>query len=259
VLVSEVMLQQTQVERVRPYYQRFLAAFPTPESCARAGSAAVIRLWSGLGYNRRALNLHRAAVAITDGHAGSVPHARSELLALPGVGAYTARAVQAFAFEEAVAPVDTNVVRILARCWSGTPLTVAQAQVVADRLVPADRAWDFTQAMFDLGSIVCTPVPHCAACPLRRQCRWRTAGAADPDPWRVSPVARPQSPFGGSDRQGRGRLLRALGEGSVSRGDLPRSCGWPQDRTRAERVAEALVVEGFARWAAGPEPSLELC
>ena len=120
------MLQQTQVDRVVPYYERFLAAFPTPAACAAAGPAAVVRLWSGLGYNRRALNLHRAAAAIVAEHGGVVPHDDAALRALPGVGPYTARAVRAFAFGDDVAAVDTNGVRVLARAVAGAPLALAR-------------------------------------------------------------------------------------------------------------------------------------
>jgi len=252
ILVSEVMLQQTQVSRVLPAYDRFLEAFPTPAACARAGAAAVVRQWSGLGYNRRALNLHRAAGAIVAAHGGEVPRDDAALRALTGVGAYTARALRSLAFGEDVAAVDTNAVRVLARGVSGAPLTVARAVQLGDRLVAPGRSWEFNQAMFDLGATVCTAArPACAQCPLRRQCAWRRAGAGADDPWRSSPTARPQSPFAGSDRQGRGRLLGALRRGEVARAGLGAACGWPEDPARARRVAAALVDEGFARWS-GP-------
>ena len=204
-----------------PYYERFLAAFPTPAACAEAGPAAVVRLWSGLGYNRRALNLHRAAAAIVAEHSGAVPHEDEALRALPGVGTYTARAVRAFAFGDDVAAVDTNGVRVLARGVAGTPLTVRHAMDLGDRLVPAGGSWEFNQAMFDLGASVCTAArPDCTRCPLRRQCAWRRQGPERPDPWRLSPTARPQSTFAGSDRQGRGRLLDTLRAGGVRRSAL---------------------------------------
>jgi A/G-specific adenine glycosylase len=259
ILVSEVMLQQTQVDRVVPYYEAFLAAFPTPDACARAGSAEVVRLWSGLGYNRRALNLHRAAQAVVERHGGTMPKDERALRALPGVGPYTARAVLAFAFEADVAPVDTNVVRVLARCVAGTAVTLPEVQSLADRLVPIGRAWEFNQAMFDLGATVCAAArPDCEGCPMRRQCRWRRQGQAAPDPWRSSPSVRPQSAFAGSDRQGRGRLLHALRQGAVTRFALAAACGWPDDPMRAERITAALVTEGFAEWDDGPPPALQL-
>jgi A/G-specific adenine glycosylase len=259
ILVSEVMLQQTQVDRVVPYYERFLAAFPSAPDCARARPAAVVRLWSGLGYNRRALHLHRAAQVVTREYGGRVPRDEAALRELPGVGVYTARAVRAFAYGDDVAAVDTNGVRVLARCVSGAPLTVAGAMALGDRLVPAGGSWAFNQAMFDLGATVCSASgPDCAACPLRRQCRWRRAGRADPDPWRAGTTARRQSAFAGSERQGRGRLLDALRGGAVRAEGLPAACGWPDDPVRAARVAAALVDEGFARWSGVADPVLRL-
>jgi A/G-specific adenine glycosylase len=219
----------------------------------------VIRLWSGLGYNRRALNLHRAAVAIVEEHGGTVPADERELRTLPGVGPYTARAVLSFAFEDDVAVVDTNVVRVLARCLAGVGLTVRDAQSLADRLLPAGRSWEFNQAMFDLGATVCTAArPACDRCPLRPQCRWRRDGLSDPDPWRASPSVRPQAPFTGSDRQGRGRLIHALRHGTVAQDVLASACGWPEDPVRAERITASLVAEGFARWDDGHPPRLQL-
>ena len=259
VLVSEVMLQQTQVERVVPHYERFVAAFASAAECAAARPAEVVRLWSGLGYNRRALNLHRAARSVVTDHAGVLPHGDDELRALAGVGPYTARAVRSFAFGEDVAAVDTNAVRVLARCVWGAPLGTAAATRLGDRLVPAGLSWEFNQTMFDLGATVCTGTrPGCGDCPLRRQCAWRRDGAGEADPWRSSPSARAQSAFAGSDRQGRGRLLDALRRGGVAARALPGACGWPDDRARAERIAAALVAEGFARWSGGADPVLRL-
>ena len=253
------MLQQTQVDRVVPHYERFLGAFPTPAACAAAGSAPVVRQWSGLGYNRRALNLHRAAASIVADHGGSVPHDDAALRTLAGVGPYTARAVRTFAFGDDVAAVDTNGVRVLARGVAGAPLTVRRAMALGDRLVPAGASWEFNQAMFDLGATVCTAArPDCARCPLRRRCAWRRDGVDTADPWRLSPTARPQSTFAGSDRQGRGRLLDALRRGGVRRDGLADACGWPLDAARARRVAEALVAEGFAEWSGGRVPVLRL-
>jgi A/G-specific adenine glycosylase len=252
------MLQQTQVDRVVPHYERFLAAFPTPAACAAAGPAAVVRLWSGLGYNRRALNLHRAAAAMVAEHGGRVPHDDRALRSLPGVGPYTARAVRTFAFGDDVAAVDTNGVRVLARAVAGAPLSVSEATVIGDRLVPPGQSWAFNQAMFDLGATVCTAArPDCAHCPLSRQCAWRRQGQSA-DPWRSSPTARPQSTFEGSERQGRGRLLHALRQGAVRHDALAVACGWPEDPDRAERVAAAVVAEGFAQWSGGKKPVLRL-
>jgi A/G-specific adenine glycosylase len=262
ILVSEVMLQQTQVSRVVPHYERFLAAFPAPAECARARPADVVRMWSGLGYNRRALNLHRAATVVVAEHGGVVPSSDAALRALPGIGGYTSRAVRSFAFGEDVATVDTNAVRVLARCVAGAPLSVRAAMDLGDRLVPAGDSWEFNQTMFDLGATVCTAEPRCGQCPLRRQCAWHrraAEGSVDcSDPWRASPTARPQSTFAGSDRQGRGRLLDALRQGGVHASGVARACGWPDDAARAERIAAALVDEGFARWSGRAERTLRL-
>jgi A/G-specific adenine glycosylase len=257
ILVSEVMLQQTQVERVVPHYERFAAAFPTPAACAGAGPAAVVRRWSGLGYNRRALNLHRAARRVVAHHGGTVPREDAALRALAGVGPYTARAVRSFAYGDDVAAVDTNAARILARAVAGAPLTPTAATRLGDRLVPAGLSWEFNQTMFDLGATVCTAArPDCAACPLRRLCGWRRRGGADP--WRGGVAARPQGTFAGSDRQGRGRLVEALRHGTVPAARLAEACGWPEDPARARRVAAALVDEGFAHWSGAPGVVLRL-
>jgi A/G-specific adenine glycosylase len=167
--------------------------------------------------------------------------------------------VRTFAFGVETAAVDTNGVRVLARCVAGAGLKVREAMELGDALVPAGSSWEFNQALFDLGATVCTATrPDCAACPLSRQCRWHRSGRTDPDPWRAGPGARRQSTFAGSDRQGRGRLLEALRAGAVSSRALAAACGWPSDSARAERIAAALVHEGFAGWTDGKRPLLRL-
>lgn len=235
VLVSELMLQQTQVPRVLPKYAAFLARFPTVASCAAAPVGEVVRLWAGLGYNRRAVNLHRAAVVVTERHDGCVPDDLDALLALPGIGPYTARAVLAFAFEQPVCPLDVNTARPLARA-----LGVA-SQADADALVPRPDAWRWNQALMDVGALVCRrQAPSCASCPLAQACAW---GGVGPDP--AAPAGR-QSRFEGSDRQGRGRLVDALRHGPVTADELAVVMGWPDDAERAERVAADLVADGLA-------------
>jgi A/G-specific adenine glycosylase len=258
VLVSEVMLQQTQADRVVGPYRRFLELFPTPTACASAGVAPVVRAWAGLGYNRRAVNLQRAAAMIVAEHDGALPADLAALRRLPGVGPYTARAVLVFAFEADTGVVDTNVARLMARAVTGQPLTAREAQSLADRLVPPRRAWAFNQALFDLGSAHCTSrAPRCTGCPLRRSCTWAAAGWAAPDPARsTAGTARPQSPFAGSDRQGRGRVVTALREGALSLEEARQATGWPDDPDRAERVCRGLVADGVARM--GPGGRLEL-
>jgi A/G-specific adenine glycosylase len=245
VLVSELMLQQTQVPRVVPRYEAFLSLFPTPAAAAAAPLADIVRAWAGLGYNRRAVNLHRAAVAIVDRHGGAPPATLDELLALPGVGPYTARAVLAFAFEADVGVVEVNSARVLARAAAGRRLTVAEAQALADRLVPAGRGWAWNQAMLDLGATVCAKsAPRCDDCPVQAACAW---GRAGPDPAVGSAgCGRAQSTFAGSDRQGRGRLVDALRLAPVPEGALAMAAGWPDDPRRARHVAAGLVADGLA-------------
>ncbi|MDH4169602.1 MAG: A/G-specific adenine glycosylase [Acidimicrobiia bacterium] len=243
VLVSELMLQQTQVSRVVPRYEVFLRRFPTATACAAAGQAEVVRLWDGLGYNRRARHLHQAAATICDRHRGEVPERLEDLLALPGVGPYTARAVLVFAFERDVGAVDTNVARLLAR-WQGRTLSRHEVQAAADATVPPGQAWEWTQALFDLGATVCTKrSPSCGRCPVRPDCAWAGVGA---DPAKGSAgVGGSQSRFDGSDRQGRGRLIAALRRGPVASADLAATAGWTDDDARAARVMAALVHEGL--------------
>jgi A/G-specific adenine glycosylase len=251
VLVSELMLQQTQVARVEPRWHRFLVRFPTPAACAEGGVGAVVEEWAGLGYNRRAVSLHRCAVAVVEGHGGRLPDDLDDLLALPGIGPYTARAVLAFAFELDVAVVDTNVGRILART-AGRSLGAGEAQERADSLVPEGEGWAWNQAMLDLGATVCAKrSPGCLRCPAADGCAWRFAGCPEPDPASGShAVSRGQSRFEGSFRQGRSRLLDVLRLGAaVPAREWPVACGWP-DRTDAmaesERAAATLVADGLA-------------
>jgi A/G-specific adenine glycosylase len=247
VLVSETLAQQTQLARVVPAYHRFLAAFPDPAACASAPLGDVLRAWDGMGYNRRAKNLHGAARAIVGDHAGAVPDDLAALLALPGVGPYTARAVLAFAFGHDVGVVDTNAGRVIARGVAGRPVGAAEAQATVDAMVPPGRGWPFGQALLDLGATVCTArEPGCPLCPVRRRCRWWAAGRPDPDPARGSAgvsVAQPR--FAGSDRQGRGRIVAALRAGPLPADGLAAAAGWPDDPGRAARVADRLVAEGL--------------
>jgi len=249
ILVAETMLQQTQVGRVVERYTAFLVRFPTTTVCASASSGDVVREWAGLGYNRRAVNLHRAAVLIeTDWH-GEWLRDVSALQRLPGVGPYTARAIGAFAFEMDVAVVDTNVARILAR-RAGRSLTARAVQDAADALAPVGDSWIWNQVMLDLGATVCTArQPVCDQCPLAAAgtCSWRLAGNPDPDPAIGSAgVSGGQSRFDGSDRQGRGRLVAALRRAPVGAADLARVTGWPADPERAQRVADTVLRDEIA-------------
>lgn len=253
VLVAEAMLQQTQVARVAPRYEAFLARFPTPEACAAAPPGAIIDAWDGLGYNRRAVNLHRAATAITVDHGGQVPDRLAPLLALPGIGPYTARAVLAFAFERDHGVVDTNAARFLARAVAGQRLTASQAQELADEQVPLGRGWEWNQAVLDLGATVCVRTrPRCDVCPIVGECAWQLAGRPDPDPATgTAGASGVQSRFDGSDRQGRGRLVTALRTGPVEIARVPDVVGWSDTPERAQDIADALVAEGLAEYVDG--------
>ena len=252
VLVCEVMAQQTQVARVAARWRPFLDRFPTPAALAAVPAAEVIRWWSGLGYNRRALALHRAAQAVVRDHDGRLPSDLDALLALPGIGPYTARAVLAFAYEADHGVVDTNTARVLAR-WGGQRLGPKEVQAAADAAVPEGQAWAWNQAMLDLGATVCARrSPRCDRCPVVEACAWASSGCPDPDPAIGSAgVSGGQSRFEGSDRQGRGRLVEALRAGPVRDADLATVMGWPDDPSRAARVAATVVADGLAARAAG--------
>ena len=247
ILVSEVMSQQTQIERVVPKWKEFLARFPTPDALASVPLGEVIALWVGLGYNRRARLLHACAVQLVDHHDGALPDQLDGLLALPGIGPYTARAVLAFAYEHDVGVVDTNVGRVLARL-GGSSLSDAQAQALADDLVPEGQGWQWNQTILDFGASVCTKRnPTCSGCPLRSNCRWQASGGPDPATGSAG-VSVPQSSFEGSDRQGRGRLIRALAHGPVSRDDVAETLGWIDDPHRVERVLTGLINDGMVEF-----------
>jgi A/G-specific adenine glycosylase len=201
--------------------------------------ADVVRQWAGLGYNRRAVNLHRAAVAVVGRHGGTFPDDLDALMALPGIGPYTARAVLTFAFGRDVGIVESNTGRVLARL-AGEPLSLADAQRRADDLVPEGEGWAWNQAMIDLGATVCLRrAPKCSECPVVAHCRWH----GGPDP--AAPATK-QSTFAGSDRQGRGRLVDAMRLGPVPFDGIPSAAGWRDDPARAHKVADTLIADGLA-------------
>ena len=210
------MLQQTSVGRVTPKWEGFLERFPTPAECAKARQSEIVRLWQGLGYPRRAQNLHRSAQMIVANFGGDVPSTVDELLTLPGVGDYTARAIATFSFGRRVGVVDTNVGRILARAVANAPLTKEAAQRLADSLVPARAAAAWNQSLLDLGAQFCRPRPQCNACPVAHVCRWRNEGGSDPAV-RSAGVSRPQAAFRGSRREQRGLVVRYLGDGPTTK------------------------------------------
>jgi A/G-specific adenine glycosylase len=243
VLVSEVMLQQTQTSRVIAPWTKFMNAFPTPTSCANAPLSEVLRLWSGLGYHRRAKALHDTATMIRDEFSGVVPSGLADLRRLPGVGEYTANAVASFAFAQRVAVVDTNVGRVLARAVTNRTLSVSEARTTANELLPRNDAASFNQAMLDLGAQYCTSTPRCESCPVARVCVWNQQGGRDPAP-RSAGVSRPQSRFQGSDRQARGRVLAALRARPHSMQQLV-SCVDDDDRQRSASLIAGLIADGL--------------
>jgi A/G-specific adenine glycosylase len=183
VWVSEIMLQQTRVEAVIPYYERWLERFPTLAALAAAEPDAVLRAWEGLGYYSRARNLHAAARLVRERHGGRVPDSAAALRGLPGIGAYTAAAIASIAFDRAEAAVDGNIRRVLARLHDLETPTPAEVQRLAAELLPADRPGDHNQALMELGATVCTPrAPACPACPLAARCLARAAGTQEERP-----------------------------------------------------------------------------
>jgi len=218
--------------------------------CADAPVGAVVEAWAGLGYNRRAVNLHACATAVRDEHGGALADDLDALLALPGVGPYTARAVLVFGFGHDIGLVDTNAGRFVARALAGRALGRREAQAVADAAVPRGRGWEWGQAVFDLGATTCTKRhPACSRCPVRGSCAWAAAGFAAPDPIEGSAgISGRQSRFAGSFREGRGRLVDALRAGSVAEADVARAAGWPDAPERAADAARSLIDDGLAVW-----------
>jgi A/G-specific adenine glycosylase len=227
IMVSEIMLQQTQVDRVIPKYHAFLEAFPTLAALAAAPTADVIRAWSGLGYNRRAINMQRTARAVIEEHGGEFPRDVAALLKLPGIGPYTAGAIACFAFEQDVAFIDTNIRRVVQRLFVGPAASAAATDArlieIAQIAVPPGQGWAWNQAIMELGALVCTAAaPACWRCPARAHCRayaaWRSADEqvfadAPAEPARQRRVAeRREAPYAGSNRFYRGRAVEALRE-----------------------------------------------
>ena len=244
VLVSEVMLQQTPVARVLEPWAAWLERWPTPAALAAAPSGEAVRMWGRLGYPRRALRLHAAAVAVVGRHGGVLPATVEQLLALPGVGDYTARAVAAFAYRQRVPVVDTNVRRVLARAVEGVAdAPVRRADLArVEALLPDDpeQAATGSVALMELGALVCTArAPRCPVCPVRTSCAWRAAGSPALD----APVKRPQG-YAGTDRQVRGRLLAVLRDapGAVEPDLLAQAWQEPVQRARA---LDGLVADGL--------------
>jgi A/G-specific adenine glycosylase len=246
VLVSEVMLQQTPVARVVPAWAAWMERWPAPVDLAGASPGAAVRQWDRLGYPRRALNLHAAALMIVERHGGAVPEDEADLRALPGVGEYTAAAVRAFAFGRRSVVLDTNVRRVLVRLLEGQEhpppsLTVAE-RVRAETLVPDDdaAAAHWSAAVMELGALVCTSTsPSCAACPVVGMCAWVQAGRPGYD----GPARRIQR-FAGTDRQVRGRIMAVLRESADPVGRPAIEAAW-DDALQRDRALDGLVADGL--------------
>ena len=236
VLVSEVMLQQTQASRVTPAFERFIRRFPTLEALAAASVGDVLREWSGLGYNRRARDLHRIARAARSG----LPRSVAELDALPGIGAYTAGAIACFAFGQRVAFADTNIRRVLGRLRLGRVATEREA-VELDALAMPTRSADlWHHALMDLGATVCTPrAPRCNSCPVSADCRF--ARGAVPEPYRTGSRALRPAAYKDTDRRIRGAIVRALTGRDMTVTALAKAIG---DR-RVARLVKALIADGL--------------
>ena len=246
VMVSEFMLQQTPVARVLPVHAQWLERWPTPADLAAVPAGEAVRVWGRLGYPRRALRLHAAATAIVERHGGEVPADHEALLALPGVGDYTASAVAVFAHRRRHPVLDTNVRRVHARVVDGVehpPASVSRAERErAEALLPADDAdaATWSVAVMELGALVCTAQrPRCGACPVAERCAWRAAGHPAYD----GPPRRGQA-WAGTDRQCRGRLLGIVrdAETAVPRSRLERV--W-SDAGQRERCLQSLVDDGL--------------
>lgn len=244
VMVSEFMLQQTPVARVLGPHAQWLARWPTPADLAAAPTGEAVRMWGRLGYPRRALRLHGAAVAIVERHDGEVPSAYEDLVALPGVGDYTASAIASFAFGRRHVVLDTNVRRVFARTVSGvefpTTSPTRAERDLATGLLPDDEATAATWAVavMELGALVCTArSPSCGECPVQDRCAWLQAGRPAHD----GPPRRGQA-WDGTDRQCRGRLLAVLrdADGPVHATEL--LAAWPEPAQR-ERCLESLVAD----------------
>ncbi|GHJ34714.1 A/G-specific adenine glycosylase [Streptomyces sp. TS71-3] len=246
VMVSEFMLQQTPVSRVLPVYEQWMARWPRPADLAAEAPGEAVRAWGRLGYPRRALRLHGAAVAITGRHGGDVPTQHAQLLALPGIGEYTAAAVASFAYGQRHAVLDTNVRRVLARAVTGMQYppnaTTAAERKLARALLPEDpgTAARWAAASMELGALVCTAKnENCSRCPIANRCAWRLAGK----PEHEGPARRGQT-YAGTDRQVRGKLLAVLREatGPVPGAVLDRVWHEPVQRARA---LDGLVADGL--------------
>ncbi|MFB6819832.1 A/G-specific adenine glycosylase [Streptomyces sp. NPDC056347] len=259
VMVSEFMLQQTPVSRVLPVYEQWLERWPRPADLAAEPPGEAVRAWGRLGYPRRALRLHGAAQAITERHGGDVPSEHGQLLALPGIGEYTAAAVASFAYGQRHAVLDTNVRRVFARAATGIQYppnaTTAAERRLARALLPEEdeRAARWAAATMELGALVCTAKNEdCTRCPIAQQCAWRLAGK----PAHQGPPRRGQT-YAGTDRQVRGRLLAVLREAVTPVPQSALDVVWDEPVQRA-RALDGLVADGLVEPLPGRQYRLPL-
>ena len=246
--MAEVLLQQTQAPRIAERYAALLSDFSTPDATVALGKAGVLIRWTGLGYNARAVRLFMAATMIVQRFGGEVPSTSEDLLSLPGIGPYTAAAIEVFAYERDRAVYDTNVARVIARAALGASTTSAKGWEVAERMVPPKRGWSYNQAVLDLGATICTARnPRCERCPVATLCQWRRAGYPDPDPARrTAGTSRPQGTFKGSAREARGNVVEVLRSGKKSIEELIAAVD-PTNEARVQRAVEGLVRDGMVR------------
>lgn len=245
VMVSEFMLQQTPVARVLPVFAVWMERWPTPAALAADPAGEAVRAWGRLGYPRRALRLHAAAVEIVALHGGEVPCHHDSLLALPGVGSYTAAAVATFAFGQRHVVLDTNVRRVFARVRVGvafpSPSVTAAERLSARQLLPGpSEASRWAAGTMELGAIVCTArSPRCEECPVRDLCRWRALGYPVYDG-----PKRPSQTYEGTDRQCRGRILQLLRDAPGPVGKAEIDPVW-EPAAQRERALDGLVADGL--------------
>jgi A/G-specific adenine glycosylase len=244
ILVSEVMAQQTQASRAAEAWTQFISEFPTPASLAAASPATVIRAWRGLGYNRRAIALRAAAIAIVEEHHGRVPDDLEALQRLPGIGPYTARAVLAIAFGRPVAALDVNIRRVIGRAFVASPLPARELQAAADVLVPPANAAAWTHALMDIGAAFCRPTnPRCDACPLQSACLFASRGN---DSERARPNKRAAAtPFPETTRWLRGRILDRLRDAPSGEWVAFAESMGVHDRGAVEASVGRLAAEGL--------------
>ena len=243
VVVSEFMLQQTPVARVEPVWREWMHRWPTPAALAAEPVGEAVRAWGRLGYPRRALRLHAAATAMVERHGGEVPADVAALRALPGVGAYTAAAVAAFAFDRRVEVLDTNVRRVYARVFDGTE-DAAGSPTNAERVsalarVPATSPAAYSVAVMELGALICRARgPRCSDCPITAHCRWLAAGRP------AAGTPRRTQSYDGTDRQARGRLLALLRERAHPVPSIELDATW-HDAAQRTRALDGLIADGL--------------